>query len=85
MEVSRFGETGYVKPTGAARRLLYLTPQTMATTHLLPGTDMPSDNRSKPQPQPQTDKIKDLPQKSSTSRDQQVKGGRKAGGTQQDF
>ena len=40
---------------------------------------MPSDKSSKPQPKPQTDKVKDLPaQKNSTSRDQQVKGGKKS-------
>jgi hypothetical protein len=41
---------------------------------------MANDNRSKPTQKPQTDqKIKDLPnQKSSTSRDQQVKGGKKS-------
>lgn len=40
---------------------------------------MPSDKNSKPQSKPQTDKVKDLPaQKSNTSRDQQVKGGKKS-------
>ena len=45
---------------------------------------MPSDNRNNP-PKPNKDqKVKDLPTK-STSKDSQVKGGRKAGGTQNDF